>query len=125
MYILSERVMQYEDKNLKDKALSLIPLDLLDITVKKKMSAIQEEALKKKEPLNIENVHETLYLFEVMTWFKNEFFKWVDSPECVQCYGNTTFTGLSTNPDNFVNTNRVEVTFTFIFVRQELSVNFN
>ena len=33
MFTLSERVMQYEDKNVIDKALSLIPLDLLNITL--------------------------------------------------------------------------------------------
>lgn len=115
MYVLSERVMQYEDKNIRDKALSLIPLDQLNIRIQKRMRVFQEEALKRKEPLNEASVHELVYLFEVMTWFKNEFFKWVDAPECVHCNGNTTFTGLSTNPANLVTTNRVEVTFICIF----------
>lgn len=109
MYILSDRILQCEDTKVKARALSLIPLDRLNITIQTKMTALEEAALEGKEPLNKASAHEMLYLLEVMTWFKNEFFKWVDTPECVQCNGNTTFVGLSTNPTNFVNTNRVEV----------------
>lgn len=50
-------------------------------------------------------------LFEMMMWFKNEFFKWMDNPTCEQCKTPelSVFKGYSTNPANFVLTDRVEV----------------
>lgn len=52
-------------------------------------------------------------LFELLMWFKDKFFHWMDKPSCKDCDSSqSTFHGYSSNPEDFVNTNRVEVTIT-------------
>lgn len=49
-------------------------------------------------------------LYELMMWFKTEFFTWMDNPKCKKCSDSTVvFKGLSSHPTNFINTDRVEV----------------
>lgn len=49
-------------------------------------------------------------LFEMMIWFKTEFFQWMNNPICKKCDSSSTFQGYSKNPEDFINTDRVEVT---------------
>lgn len=48
-------------------------------------------------------------VFELMRWFKFDFFKWMNSPECEKCKCSSTFTGFSQRPEDLARANRVEV----------------
>lgn len=48
-------------------------------------------------------------LFELIIWFKTEFFQWMNNPSCPKCKSSSTFQGYSKDPANFVETTRIEV----------------
>lgn len=54
------------------------------------------------------SIQDTL-LLELLQWFKEDFFSWVDSPECSSCGGKTDFSHMSTDSSMLVYTDRVEV----------------
>ncbi|KAJ8941940.1 hypothetical protein NQ318_013273 [Aromia moschata] len=100
-------VLQYEDKNLQQRAREIVPLAICEERAQRRLRGIQELVKKKKlEDLEI-SIQETLIL-ELLEWFKEEFFSWVDSPTCSKCGGETTFSHMSTDPSILVYTNRVE-----------------
>jgi hypothetical protein len=96
----SKQVLLYEKKELQEAARNAIPLDELRRRVDKKKSDKTDD---------FENEFGLLY--ETMTWFKNEFFTWMDKPMCNKCNvpEMIVFQGMSTNQIDFVNTDRVEV----------------
>lgn len=96
--VVSKRVLLYEDKNLQEKARSKIPVEELK----------QKFAKKTRDKAN-EFDNEFGLLFEMMIWFKTEFFQWMDNPTCKKCDSSSTFQGYSHNPADFINTDRVEV----------------
>nr|CAD7199447.1 unnamed protein product [Timema douglasi] len=88
-------VLQYEDKALQQKALSLIPVKELEGKAECRMRSMQQ-AMKKdskagKTSDSAQEVDATdILLVQLLDWFKNSFFKWVDKPPCVTCQGPTT-----------------------------------
>ncbi|KYQ93574.1 hypothetical protein DLAC_04945 [Tieghemostelium lacteum] len=70
-----KRVQRYEDKTLQAKALSLLPKSVL-FNRKNERIAPGEEQLR-----------------ELLHWFKYDFFKWVDQPNCSTCDGPTQASG--------------------------------
>jgi peptide-N4-(N-acetyl-beta-glucosaminyl)asparagine amidase len=48
-------------------------------------------------------------LTELLSWFKDSFFSWVDSPECERCKGSTKFTGHDSSPSREGQAYRIEV----------------
>ncbi|KAJ9576021.1 hypothetical protein L9F63_007121 [Diploptera punctata] len=90
-----QRVLRYEDKDLQAKALKLIPLAELEVAAQKNMRMLQM-AIKKGETKEEEVNIEEFVLLELMSWFKNSFFSWVNTPECSFCKGTTKFAGHST-----------------------------
>src|SRR5678815_5341009 len=81
-----DRVRIYEDGVLQEKARSRIPRDELQFKAESKMLdlGLDEKDLR------------DLALIELLDWFKNSFFKWVDKPECELCRGSkTTFVGMT------------------------------
>nr|CAD7574116.1 unnamed protein product [Timema californicum] len=89
------QVLQYEDKALQQKALSLIPVKDLEGKAECRMRSMQQ-AIKKdskagKTSDSAQEVDATdILLVQLLDWFKNSFFKWVDKPPCVTCQGPTT-----------------------------------
>ncbi|XP_034935210.1 peptide-N(4)-(N-acetyl-beta-glucosaminyl)asparagine amidase [Chelonus insularis] len=91
-----ESVLNYENSELQKKANSCIPIDKLKLNAVKQLRVIQKEII-----LNSNNGKnsteesqvsiEELLLREVMHWFKNEFFTWMDSPKCKSCTQVCTF----------------------------------
>lgn len=98
--VISRNVLQYEDKQLQAKARSKIPIDELKRKVEKK---VREKSTEFDQEFGL--------LFEMMIWFKTEFFQWMNNPICKKCDSSSTFQGYSKNPEDFINTDRVEVYF--------------
>lgn len=95
---LAKHVLLYEDPHLQEAAREKMPLDELkkrrDERISKTSSAYEMEFG---------------LLFELIVWFKTEFFTWMNNPPCKKCTSSSTFQGYSKNPANFINTERIEV----------------
>ncbi|KAK7864696.1 hypothetical protein R5R35_010953 [Gryllus longicercus] len=95
----SEAVLRYENAELQKKALSIIPVSELENAAVEKMRFLQKEVREKKMKDDELPEIKDLLLIELLTWFKNIFFTWVDSPACEYCNGRTKFSGSSRNID--------------------------
>lgn len=101
-------VLRYEDKELQHKALSLIPLHDLELAAVNNMRKLQKAI--KCGHINEQEVDiQELILMELLSWFKNTFFSWVDSPACLWCGGTTKFVGHNFSSASEEEANRVEV----------------
>lgn len=86
----SQAVLRYEEKELQSKALALIPLKDFQIAAENNMRKLQKSiksGLTSEKEVDIQE----LILIELLSWFKNSFFSWVASPQCVSCKGTTKF----------------------------------
>ena len=101
-------VLRYEDRELQRKALALIPLSDFEVAAVNNMRKLQKaikSGLTNEQEVDIEE----LILMELLSWFKNSFFSWVDSPECSSCGGTTVFVGHGFSSANEGEAERVEV----------------
>ncbi|XP_054719561.1 peptide-N(4)-(N-acetyl-beta-glucosaminyl)asparagine amidase-like [Uloborus diversus] len=73
----SKLVQTYENLNLLQYAVDLIPVEELNIKASLKLSLIEVE----ENDVTLEDV----LILELLSWFKNTFFKWVDIPKCESC----------------------------------------
>ncbi|EEB08094.1 peptide N-glycanase [Schizosaccharomyces japonicus yFS275] len=78
---LSNEPLTYEDAQLQDYALSLIPLE-----------RIYAEA-GEQEAKSDEWGYQDYIIKALLKWFKHEFFEWVNAPKCEQCQNETRFVG--------------------------------
>jgi peptide-N4-(N-acetyl-beta-glucosaminyl)asparagine amidase len=80
----------YEDRNLKQKALNVIPVARLKADAQDKhesyLSSLKESKRPESHPLDAAD----FLAIELLAWFKNDFFKWVNKPECEVCGTNET-----------------------------------
>lgn len=115
----------YENKELQARAKNLIPLASLELKAQENLRSIQANI--KKGLLNLLfiallllicvagkmsdveiSIQDTLIL-ELLSWFKESFFEWVDTPDCEYCGARTKMSHMGTDSDLLVFTNRVEV----------------
>ncbi|KAJ8925931.1 hypothetical protein NQ315_009783 [Exocentrus adspersus] len=101
-------VLQYENKELQQRALSLVPLATLEENAQKRLRNIQEH-IKKNKLKDPDFSMQDMLILELLEWFKEDLFSWVDSPSCSSCDGKTEFSHMSTDPDVLVYTDRVEL----------------
>ncbi|XP_046403420.1 peptide-N(4)-(N-acetyl-beta-glucosaminyl)asparagine amidase [Ischnura elegans] len=81
-------VLEYEKPDLLQAAKKCIPLSELEMAAERNMRKIQFQYKQGiKENVTISD----LLLMELVSWFKNTFFTWVDSPKCSTCGGPTKF----------------------------------
>lgn len=83
-------VCKYENTSLQDKAREVAPIEQL--------KAKAEERLKCN--LNEYPTYELALAKELLIWFKEEFFTWVNSPECWSCGNETTMVGMAEPTDH-------------------------
>ncbi|XP_025956940.2 peptide-N(4)-(N-acetyl-beta-glucosaminyl)asparagine amidase isoform X1 [Dromaius novaehollandiae] len=76
-------VLVYENPSLQQKALASIPLQELKGKAQKKLA--QATVLDKGAHVN----EEDFLLLELLNWFKNDFFHWVNNLPCSRCGGQT------------------------------------
>lgn len=83
-----DHVLFYEDENLKQKALNLVPMHRLtkDATIKFN-SYIEQTKTSLANETKLYDLRDFI-LLELMAWFKNEFFSWVNEPNCTLCHTN-------------------------------------
>lgn len=68
----------YRDNNFKACALSYVPVDFINSNVDLRIRSSFHNSC---HPYLIELV----YLKELVTWFKNSFFRWMEIPHCTKC----------------------------------------
>jgi hypothetical protein len=101
---LSDSVMQYEDKLLQQSAIKLMPVEKFKLNALEKLRKLQKmiesKVIDEEEP-----PLDDLILEELAAWFKNDFFKWVNSMPCRKCKNEGT-DAIGTRTENGV---RIEV----------------
>lgn len=79
-----DHVLLYEQTYLKQKTRSLMPIEKFNIEAQLKFNAYKSSLTNEKTPYELRD----FLLLELMDWFKNEFFKWVNQPDCDYCGSN-------------------------------------
>lgn len=79
----------YEQPNNQAAALAEVPSDFLMAVARAKCESNPGQV---DEAPN-KNLVQDMYLLELMSWFKNEFFSWMNSPNCPRCQKPTTAIG--------------------------------
>uniref|UniRef100_A0A4W5PPQ6 Peptide-N(4)-(N-acetyl-beta-glucosaminyl)asparagine amidase n=1 Tax=Hucho hucho TaxID=62062 RepID=A0A4W5PPQ6_9TELE len=82
-----QHVMEYENSELQQKALGVIPHQQLTTTAKEKL----QQAKQADPDCNLSE--EDLLVLELLRWFKGKFFSWVDCLPCNHCGGPTQSSG--------------------------------
>ncbi|VEN59222.1 unnamed protein product [Callosobruchus maculatus] len=108
MEVHANDVLQYEDEKLRARCRKLIPVTLLEFNSQERLRAVQKLA-KKDQSLDVDVSVQDMLILELLSWFKNDFFTWVDCMECEHCGGETAFSHMSTDPKHLVYTERVEL----------------
>lgn len=75
-------VKNYEDLKLQEKARQLVPWKTMTINAINKMLKLKQNCKTDKE---LGTDSKDILLIDLLHWFKNEFFQWFDSPECLNC----------------------------------------
>ncbi|CAH1164743.1 unnamed protein product [Phaedon cochleariae] len=104
----SHSVLQYEDSHLQERTRKIIPVAILEENAQKRLRIIQEHIKKNKLDDPDLSIQDTMIL-ELLRWFKEEFFEWVDSPSCESCGNETSFSHMSTDRNHLQYTDRVEL----------------
>ena len=79
------QVLQYQDPKLQQQALSILPLEALLERARKSGKAGGGGELRKSDQ----------FVREVLSWFKGDFFKWTNSPQCSFCASATQAVGMA------------------------------
>lgn len=79
----------YEDVSNQEIALKCIPRAELE-----KLAEEKFDSLKAKDPKTKPSLKRDILLLELLRWFKEEFFSWVDSPKCEKDGGTTKSKGM-------------------------------
>lgn len=86
-----QRVQEYENRALQEKALAQIPVSEL---VRNAQLAVLDCASRRSSgSAKTDPGFRDFLLVELLHWFKNSFFSWVDTLSCSRCGGPTTVTG--------------------------------
>ncbi|XP_017780885.1 PREDICTED: peptide-N(4)-(N-acetyl-beta-glucosaminyl)asparagine amidase [Nicrophorus vespilloides] len=100
--------LYFDNEYLKERAKSYVPYVELQLKAQERFRQIQKlvKSGKMEDPLI--DIQDALIL-ELLVWFKNDFFEWVDSPDCEKCDSKTKFSHMSSDPKLLTYTDKVEV----------------
>ncbi|CAG9861841.1 unnamed protein product [Phyllotreta striolata] len=104
----SHSALQYEDKHLQDRAKKLIPVAIMEENAQRRLRLIQTH-IKKSKLDDPEISIQDMLILELLRWFKQDFFTWVDSPPCESCGDPTEFSHMSNDRKLMQYTDRVEL----------------
>ncbi|CAG5015143.1 unnamed protein product [Parnassius apollo] len=82
--MLFNDILKYENEEIQALAREHIPLVTLQLNAIERVREHQRQ-LKNGEETGNDLSYEIALLMELLGWFKNEFFSWVDKPDCEQC----------------------------------------
>ncbi|XP_067932485.1 peptide-N(4)-(N-acetyl-beta-glucosaminyl)asparagine amidase-like isoform X2 [Watersipora subatra] len=85
-----DHVLIYEKPSLQQKAKQLIPIERLSQNAKRKFHDAKGSSFQLED----------FYIIELMDWFREEFFRWVNSPDCGNCGGKTERIGMGRPTDD-------------------------
>ncbi|SMQ52088.1 unnamed protein product [Zymoseptoria tritici ST99CH_3D7] len=91
---LSNSPCNWEDPVLLDAALAKIPLQYIYDQAQAKVDALQAVASLLGKVAKPAWGHQDCVIRALMTWFKREFFQWVNNPRCPVCESTTTALGM-------------------------------
>lgn len=89
-------VMIYEDSDLRQKCLGKIPVNRLKSSASSKFMSYMENN-QDPQPFG----ERDFLVLELLAWFKNEFFSWVNQPDCQSCNSNKAMVFLKNDGPNF------------------------
>uniref|UniRef100_A0AAR5PYV4 Peptide-N(4)-(N-acetyl-beta-glucosaminyl)asparagine amidase n=2 Tax=Dendroctonus ponderosae TaxID=77166 RepID=A0AAR5PYV4_DENPD len=99
--------LRYESPELLARARQLVPVIELELAAQSRFRVLQKQSKLNQVELPV-SIQEMLIL-ELLRWFKEDFFTWVDSPLCENCQGESTFSHMATDPNLNAYTKRVEM----------------
>jgi peptide-N4-(N-acetyl-beta-glucosaminyl)asparagine amidase len=86
-----DHVLIYEQPDLQSKALKCIPVERLKHDAQSKHDSYKKLSNLDKTPYDLDD----FVLIELLAWFKNDLFSWVNQPECEFCSDkNTVLVGM-------------------------------
>ena len=77
-------VRQYENSQAHWKVIHVVPVQKLEDTAKDKFKALVKAAGSETAGLSVKMLRD-LCVYELVDWFKNDFFKWFDAGHCSSC----------------------------------------
>ncbi|XP_057664016.1 peptide-N(4)-(N-acetyl-beta-glucosaminyl)asparagine amidase [Diorhabda carinulata] len=102
----SANMIKYENKQVQKRILDLMPIWQLEEDAQKKLRAIHWDCKKNHLPEPNISLQDTL-IHELLRWFKEDFFDWVNTLPCEFCRGETVMSHVTSNPHMYAD--RVEM----------------
>ncbi|KAK9872461.1 hypothetical protein WA026_017929 [Henosepilachna vigintioctopunctata] len=99
---------KYNNATVKQNARKLIPVTKLEINIQNKVRSMQRLSKQGRFDDSLIVISDLL-LIELLRWFKEEFFTWMNSPICKNCDRATTFSHYSSDINEMRNADKVEV----------------
>ncbi|KAK4221172.1 hypothetical protein QBC38DRAFT_505122 [Podospora fimiseda] len=92
---LSRTILRWEDPGLMDKALRLVPLDLIYAEAEEESEVMLAKSMSLGEGHTPEWSYQDCVIQSLLRWFKRSFFTWVNNPQCEKCSNATVSIGMT------------------------------